>query len=281
MVTDSDLASDTDNQQVTVTVLNVAPTAVLGNSGPVAEGSAGSVSFSGQFDPSAGDTATGFSYSYDFNNDGDFTDPGDVAGSTSASGSIPAGLLADGPASFTVRARIADRDGDFTDYTTVVTVTNVEPVVTLTGDGAVNEGLSRTYSFTVVDPGADSFVLGETSCGTGGVQVGSDVFDSVTGAGSFVCSFPDGPAGPVVSVTVSDDDGASDSDTRTVTVTNVAPSIVLTGVASVNEAVTETYSYTVTDPGLDTHTVVTGCGGNGIKVTGSDLFDQATGQGSV
>ena len=49
------------------------------------------------------------------------------------------------------------------------------------------------YSFTVTDPGADTFVLvdrlrrqrrpGRT-----------DTFNSTTGAGSFVCSFPDGPA---------------------------------------------------------------------------------------
>ena len=38
----------------------------------MAEGSAGLVSFSGQADPSAADVAAGFSYSYDFDNDGTF-----------------------------------------------------------------------------------------------------------------------------------------------------------------------------------------------------------------
>ena len=91
------------------------------------------MSFTGQFDPSAGDTTAGFSYSYDFNNDGDFTDAGDVAGDSAASASIPASLLADGPASFTVRGRIEDRNGDYTDYTTVVSVLNVKPSVSITG----------------------------------------------------------------------------------------------------------------------------------------------------
>ena len=45
-------------------------------------------------------------------------------------------------------------------------------------------------------------------------------------------------------MTVSDDDGGSDSDTSTVTVDNVDPTVVLTGRAAVNEGSTHTYSYT-------------------------------------
>ena len=39
----------------------------------------------------------------------------------------------------------------------------------------------------------------------------------------------------------------------------------LGGDASANEGDVKTYSYAVTDPGLDTHTVTTGCGANGDK----------------
>ena len=46
-----------------------------------------------------------------------------------------------------------------------------------------------------------------------GSQVGADTFNATTGAGSFDCMFPDGLATSTVSVTVSDSDGASDSDT--------------------------------------------------------------------
>ena len=74
----------------------------------------------------------------------------------------------------------------------------------------VNEGTSHTYSFTTTDPGADRFTLGATECGTGGTQVGTDTFDPTTGAGSFVCSFPDGPATPTVSRSrSSDSDGGA------------------------------------------------------------------------
>src|SRR5207248_1814478 len=77
----------------TVRVTNVAPTATLGNNGPVPEGSTALVSFSNQGDPSAADVAAGFTYSYDFNDDGTF----EVSGSGSASAVVPATYLSDGP----------------------------------------------------------------------------------------------------------------------------------------------------------------------------------------
>src|SRR5205814_1585770 len=159
----------------------------------------------GQFDPSAGDTTAGFTYSYDFNNDGDFTDGGDVADSSSDSASIPAALLADGPASFTVRGRIADRNDDYTDYTTVVSVLNVKPTVVLSGDDTTNEGQTKTYTYTVTDPGVDTYTAVE-SCG------GNGDYTDTAAADSFTCFFPDGPASTDVTVKVTDSDGLSDTD---------------------------------------------------------------------
>src|SRR5262249_45659387 len=63
-----------------------------------------------------------FKYSYDFNNDGTF----DVVDSTNATATFK--FKHDG--SFMVKGRIKDKDGGFTDYTTTVTVTNVDLVVT-------------------------------------------------------------------------------------------------------------------------------------------------------
>src|SRR5690606_27889744 len=73
-VTDDD--GGMDMETFTVTVENVAPTAVLSNDGPVDEGSSATVSFSDEFDPSPIDAAAGFRYAYDFDNDGVF-DVGD------------------------------------------------------------------------------------------------------------------------------------------------------------------------------------------------------------
>ena len=115
---------------------------------------------------------------------------------------------------------------------------------------SVNEGTSHTYSFTTTDPGADTFTLDATECGTGGTQVGADTFDPTTGAGSFVCSFPDGPATPTVSVTSATPTPPPDSDTLAVTVANVKPIDRADRVgAPPTRVTTNTYSFTVTDPG--------------------------------
>ena len=76
-----------------ITVKNVSPTGTLSNNGPANEGSTASASFAGQSDPSSVDTAAGFRYSYDFNNDGVF----EITDSTSSSATVPATYLNDGP----------------------------------------------------------------------------------------------------------------------------------------------------------------------------------------
>ena len=110
-ITDDDGSVTSDT--LTVTVSNVAPTAVLSNSGPVSEGEQVTVIFSGEFDPSAADTAAGFIYSFDFDNDGVFE----------VSGTSPSATHTFADAGqHTVNARIADKDGDFTEYSTIVVV---------------------------------------------------------------------------------------------------------------------------------------------------------------
>ena len=76
-------------------------------------------------------------------------------------------------------------------------------------DLSVNEGTTHTYSFTISDPGADTFVLDATDCGANGTQVGADTFNTTTGAGSFVLLVPRRPAASTsCRCTVSDSDGA-------------------------------------------------------------------------
>ena len=155
-VVDDDGGSDTES--FSVTVKNVAPTATFGNNGPVDEGSSAIVSFSGQFDPGTDDTAAGFGYAYDLNNDGtfDFGD-GTYAGSvTNDSQMVTAALLADGPGTRTVRAWIIDKDDEHTEYLTDIVVDNVPPellnIVIL--DDTINEGDTATITMTINDPGA-------------------------------------------------------------------------------------------------------------------------------
>ena len=132
---------------------NVAPTATLGNDGPVDEGSPATVSFSGQFDPSSTDTSAGFHYAFDCDN-------GDLSGATYASSGKDASTTCtfpDGPATKTVKARIIDKDGGATESTTIVTVRNVKPTVaidSLSGGGgtACIGGNAVTLGFSWTDP---------------------------------------------------------------------------------------------------------------------------------
>jgi hypothetical protein len=149
-VVDDDGGSTTATRVIAVT--NVIPTATFSNGGPVNEGSAGVVSFSNQADPSTVD-AGALRYSYDFNNDGDFDDAGELAGSASPTATVPAAYLAEGPGTRTVRGRIADDDGGFTDYTTTLTINNVAPTATITGAPATSvEGTAIALGSTVTDP---------------------------------------------------------------------------------------------------------------------------------
>ncbi len=148
---------DTSSDTIDVTVLNVAPTAVMTNGGAVSEGQTGSVSLSGQADPSASDLSS-LRYSYDFNNDGIF-DLGDgsyLGGVTTTNATVPAAYLNNGPFNRIVGARVIDKDGGFTDYSTTIAVSNVTPTVVIGGDvGLSTPTLSRSGSFS--DPGADSW----------------------------------------------------------------------------------------------------------------------------
>jgi hypothetical protein len=143
----------------TLTVNNVAATATVGNSGPANEGSTTTtVNFAGQFDPSSADTTAGFHYAYDFNNDGDFSDPGEIGNGTYAGSStaavaiVPVAYLADGPGSRTVRMRIIDKDDGFTDYTTTIIINNVPPAPSIGGPGSSAIGAPVTFTGSFTDP---------------------------------------------------------------------------------------------------------------------------------
>jgi hypothetical protein len=147
---------DTWSDSTIVTVLNVAPTAVLSSGGAVNEGSLGNVNFSSQSD--TGTDQSTLRYAFDFDNDGTF-DLGSgtySGGLTSANAIVPASYLSNGPSGRVITGRIIDKDGGYTDYTTSITVNNVAPAVTVGGIAVLTTPtLSRSGSFS--DPGADSW----------------------------------------------------------------------------------------------------------------------------
>ena len=133
---------------------------------------------------------------------------------------------------------------------------------------------------------ADTFTHGTPDCG-GRDVVGSVDFDAATGDGSFDCRFADDdPTGTAsddtsVSTTVTDDDTGSGTGSKDVTVSNVDPTVVVTGEGSVPEGQTRTYPFDTTDAGSeDAFTAGVPDCGTGTLVVGSLIYSPATGDGS-
>jgi hypothetical protein len=137
---------------VTVSVLNVAPTATLENDFPeVSEGDGGLIKLKNPFDPSAADTTAGFTYSFSISNThGTFV----LQTGSSSSVSIPGSFL-DTPATDTVSANITDKDGGISTYTTNIVVDNVAPNVNHIASFGVGAGTPWTQGGSFTDPGND------------------------------------------------------------------------------------------------------------------------------
>ena len=221
----------------TLIIENTAPRAMFRAGPAVQEGTAGRVTFTLASDPSRADTAAGFRYSYDFNDDGKW-DAGDgqtfAGGVSEARATVPANFLRDsGP--HTVRARIFDKDGGFADYRTRLMVLNVAPKGRFAADGPVNEGrtgLVRFTGLTDVSP-ADiraGFRFSYDFNNDGVYEVG----DGTTFAGSVTARqwrvpasyFADGGRSLVVRARVFDKDGGYSEYLAPITVNNVAPTAV-------------------------------------------------------
>ncbi len=208
-----------------VSIKNVAPTARLSNNGPVNEGVPAVVRFGDQVDPSDADKAAGFHYAFDTNNDGTF-DIGDgtYGGSgTNASAIVRGRLLKDGPGNIVVKARIIDKDGDFTDKTTTIVINNVAPVITtlatdspICGGAAENEAVSLSAAFK--DNGLIDTHTATIQWGDGASTAGT--VNEAGGSGSVSGSHAYADGGTyVVTLTVTDKDGGVHSQSVGVVVT--------------------------------------------------------------
>ena len=119
-------------------------------------------------------------------------------------------------------------------FTIEVTAVNDAPTVSdLQGDDAANEGDIKTYTFDIADVDSGTF---SASVDCGGPGKGELVAGSVQISGTngqFECEFLDGLISPTpvnISVQVSDGEKLSNVESKSVSVSNLAP--VLTGVSS-------------------------------------------------
>jgi hypothetical protein len=270
--------SDTSGLQtftITVNAVNDAPTVTLGGDGPVNEGRSKTFDFAVN-DPDSADTFTVKSGFPDCGTYGSL-----VAGSLSTAPGSFRCRFPDGPATSTVRVQVVDGQGTDSNVSArSAAVANGAPSIRLTGSATANEGDTKAYSYAVIDSGDDEHTT-DTACGTNGVKVaGSDTYDSATGEGGFQCRFVDGPMTTQVRATATDSDGARDADYQVVEVqvSNVAPTVELSGPATANEGQTKTYTYTVRDPGDDpAPTITESCGANGTRIDtpAADSFECA------
>ena len=238
-ITADDGAGGIATTTFSLTVTNVAPTATLGNGGPVNEGTSASVSFTGQYDPSTVDTAAGFHYAFSCTN-------GDLSGATYAGSGTSASTSCSSSdnGSFPVKARIIDKDGGFTEYTTNLVVNNVAPTGTLGNNGPINEGGSATVSFSgQSDPSSVDTAAGfhyAFSC-TNGDLSGATYAGSGTSA-STSCSSSDNGSFPV-KARIIDKDGGFTEYTTNLVVNNVAPTGTLGNNGPINEGGSATVSF--------------------------------------
>jgi PKD repeat protein len=194
-----------------VRVNNVAPTALYINNGPVLEGAAFTLGFSGQSDPSSDDAAAGFQYRFDC---------GDGFGSWSTSPNVNCQTSDDG--TYHTHAEIADKDGASTAYAADVVVQNTPPTGTFATTAPVNEGGVFTLS---ISGSADASSADQAAgfsyrfdCGNG--------FGAWSSSPARVCTATDNP-GYSTLAEIRDKDGGYNTYSLFSTVRNVNPSVVL------------------------------------------------------
>src|SRR5262249_15973530 len=136
-------------EAVTLNVNNKAPTADFSADGAIDEGSSATVSFTNINEPSP-DDAPSLHYTI-------AQDPSGLAADYTRAGTCSwASFFYADDGSYTVYGRIFDKDGGVTDYSTTVTVNNVDPTLTLGGHTVVQDGKTYTLHLASSDPGTDT-----------------------------------------------------------------------------------------------------------------------------
>lgn len=274
-VTDSSRQSATDT--LTATIANVDPTLTVVGAQTIAEGALLELAQLGQFtDPgftnAAGGTSETFSYFINWG-DGTAAITGEVEDVQQGSAGVPTQGTFGGShvyaseGSYIVTVILSDDDGGADTGLFNVTVTNVAPTLTVVGNQTTAEGtmLQITDIGQFTDPGfanplrpgterEETFTYSidwgdGTAASTGIATIDHAGAAGTPTAGSFDGSHVYADNGTyVVTVTVSDDDGGTASESFQVTVSNVAPTLGVIG----NQTATAGVPLNLTDIGVFT-----------------------------
>ncbi len=241
----------------TATITNVAPTANLTSTSQVNEGHSATMTFTNQLDPSTIDTAFGFIYAYDFNNDWIY----EITGTTHATATVPAIYLKDGPYTQTVHAKIEDFDGDFNVYTSSIFIKNVTPTLANISVSDLNEGGLAVITGNIIDPGVlDTFTM---SVGWG--EGATEIYYFNAGETSFNLNhqyLDDNPTITIsdiytISLNIEDSNQATSTASKNLVVNNVAPSFTNLLATDIFENGVTTLTGSIVDPGIQDPITVT------------------------
>jgi hypothetical protein len=234
-VTDNGTPTLSDEEEITVTVNNVAPTATFNAPTTVSAGANINLSMTGPGDASTVDAAAGFTYAFDC---------GAGGGYGAFSGTSTATCPTSAPGSRTVKGKIRDKDGGEAEHTASVAIDNVPPTASAAGPYAGNEGSSINIAGTGADPdgGTVTFLWSVAP------NDGHCVIASPTTASTTVTCNDNGAW--TLTLKVTDDETSFTTSDATLTVANVVPTIVgLTAPAAVNEGQNIVFSVaSITDP---------------------------------
>ena len=249
----------------TVTVTNVNPVVVLSDQ-TIEPGSTFEPSFP-YSDAGSGDTHTA---TIDWGDGSAVVDADiDLTGRT-ASGSHTYGTATSTVFKvFTVTVTVTDDDGGVGSDSMTLTE-NYTPVVTPGADQTVDEGTALTLNpFTFTDADAEDTHTATINWGDGtSTEAGTvdQAADSATGTHTY-----DDDGGFSISLTVTDNNGAGDTASSTVTVINVAPAVAPGPDLSLQPGGTASYGWFFTDPGsADTHTATIDWGDGSVEAGSLD-----------
>ncbi|MEE9152176.1 MAG: PKD domain-containing protein, partial [Thermoplasmata archaeon] len=165
---------------------------------------------------------------------------------------------------YTITLSVGDDDGGDIIDTRTVTITNVVPTINSVSAPDGDEGAVITYSSSATDPGSDDLTFtwnwGDGTSDTINIYyndgVGPDPDPSPLGTYPFSATDTvdhiygdDGVY--TITLTVEDDDSGVKTDTKTVTINNVAPNIDSVSAPDGDEGALVSFSSTATDPGSD------------------------------
>jgi len=224
----SDDNGATDIATATVTVNNVAPVVQeVTNTGPAGEGSPITVTVTAS--DAGEDTLT---YGFDWNNDGDFNDPGDIANQSSNQASHT--WNDDG--TYTVRVVVYD-DDTHTETTHQVTVNNVAPTADAGGPyfGAAGTPITLDASGSTDLSSVDvlTYAWDLDNDGEYDDAIGAIVTHTWNAAGTYT-----------VGVQVEDDDGGIGTDTAQVVITSAGLAYIVISPDAATIAAGEVQTYT-------------------------------------